>query len=1208
MRRAVAILLACLLMMTFLANAQASSRNIPDSLKRHSYLTDTFETAELTSRTRTRKLTMEEGEYVTIAPIHKIRVNYLSYSLNSISNSNPGVVGVKFIQQEDGKLGLSLHAIKAGDATITASFRTYRSKLGMKYEDKRRKTVFSQQIDVHVKAQGTVTMKLTLKGNGYSSLKGVTLRLQNMKELMSVDQITDIRGYIQEAVDEYRNIIIDTLKDIITGEVFDMAADNAETILSTFTKHAGKLIKGIKGAMGAMDLIGKVKSVMTNTDRIRKAYLYAKYATMWIPTYYPKSIELSVAIENKTENTIRNVTLSAEADSHISFMGITDVKGLTMPLGSDGVIGPGEKREYTIPVYPEFVYGKLCQDPSSPIEAYSAKISVRCFYTSDDMKETVQKNDQIVFPVYTTIDLATLQKFKQAILQEYNTERVDAFTSALLGGTFNGYRKWYGFDRFDQVFSFACPVDIYILNAEGEELAVLKDDGTVFTDEVLTAYSENGQKYITVPENTVSNYRIGIQATDQGRMDVTTFSYDEKSGIQANVFEQVALEEGEQFVLNCQEGLAADLARAEHFTERERIEPTQEIRQEDILAGLTDEGYTEEEAQALVDMSFLGIYPETMTGEADDQMDINTWCEMLVRLANLCGLHVIPEETGEGFSWIQTATDYGFLPEETESGKNDFTLTVGTAIKQAQYLLGTLGFSTEDDTPIIVSENDDESETAENTEPIENPPSPGVLKKDQLIRARDAFITAGTDELAPLTNGTAVLLAHRVARYMETNVQGNNLIKAVAEAYENSLDWYDDRRPNGLYAMDSQNGADQLVQNSGWWHPAFLRADDAIDIVNQMFIALSRMTRNKEARKIYLGKKVSLTFEEGTLFGSLFQDDDGDLYAWQPFFCRNDEGTIQDDRVYLHLIRTADGADMGYIDRYQMKTKHADNRLFYYVVADQDVVAAVLNEFSPICPGQLIEEGSADSLLEEWIERHCEPEQVEAGMRTLIERGGKDPGKKDLARIISGGMGYQQAEIAAREIPADIVELYGGLPQDISLLKDLHPFEEIEKLSETMYPYLAREVLFTGRAQVENQMWPGKIHDVCFTYTTENEQGEISMKYNRYPGYDDFMLEEKLPEDEIIQYSFVMDYDDQDRNYHIIIRESESYTTLTEVFSHPDYANIRYEITRYKSEYGIANHVLKLTAEDTDGTKYIWSTIYDENGNNRDMITYQEED
>ena len=1216
----ISIILLAVLMLFCSTYAKASDTTIADPLYKYAFFTDTLQTGEKKSGIKEREITMEEGEYKKISPVHWILSSHLSYQLSSISVSDPMVVGASFSKESGGNLGISLHALSAGEAVVTATYSTYLSRLGTRYKDKRSVKTFSQRIKVKVEPVGSVNVKLNISGGNYKSVKGVTLRLQTMYDLMSASERAEIRGDIDEAVAEYTSKLnpIDQQIGLIIGKTKSCLKDTAIDYIERTGTAAGyitakPLATTLRGLDLGYDIIGDIDEVWHHTNRIRKAYLYGKYKTLKIPTYYPNTITLEVTVENNTMHTIQDVSIRAKGDSHLSFYGISGIKGTEKTIISGANIEAGKTKKYSVQIYPAFVYNVLCSDTSSPPEAYTTKVEVACHYSIMETGKTGEETKSITLPVHTAIDLQELQSFKNAIRQEYNAERVDVFTSSILGGAFNGYKKWYGFERFIDVFSFACPVDISIYNTDGQLLAVLSQEETLFTDGILTAQSTENKKYIIVPAYAAHDYTFEAQATDEGTMDVVTYTCNEEKGFAFTAYEAVELRNQDRFMLTIDDEHTPGLVRKGPSDENSLIKPTVNFGQEEILDLMKAEDYSEDEATAFLDLAYRGFIPETITGSGKTGAGVNVWCEILARIAEDY-LGIYSENTGsEGVSWKQKATDLGLLPENIISKREEESLTVNEALQSAYDLVQIAGLADAEkiDTEYYrITGDQEENEQGTNPETGNREELTGRNNSQNWIAA----MSFGLNGSEPLTNGTALLLADRIVNYLEAAIQGNNLIKETIEAYEGSINWYDDHRESGLYAMDPENEPEQLLSNGGLWYPTYTRYDFVYGDLQDSLVQLLKLNRNKEALKVSLGKREGLRLVSGLSLNGVFVDDDGSIFRWVAFCEINEAGEIQGDAVYLSLAKLTEGGNQDYMNRYGVNQTNEDYCLTYILIADQDTVAAILNRLYDSFPVQEIKatetadnEQNADVLILDWIERHRQSENIRSGMQTIQNRYAKVR-TDNLKSIIEGANGFRQPDSGVSEIPDEIAELGCEFPASIAGVSQIFPVDGIREAADELWlDSVALEIASVGEAWRDN--WQGKVLDASFMYITNSgERNTIPVEWRKMDGYTSLQAKDSLPYDDISTYYLMLNYEYNGEIYQASGNGKDYYSITTSVrtYNHPDYAAIQYQLSYIRGSYIDPYYIIKLVLEDNEGTESTWSMEYSENGDNKGTIHYSE--
>jgi hypothetical protein len=156
-------------------------------------------------------------------------------------------------------------------------------------------------------------------------------------------------------------------------------------------------------------------------------------------------------------------------------------------------------------------------------------------------------------------------------------------TAAFAGGMVMGGIAFY-------LIMFKCPVDVNILDAEGNILATLKNgEPGIITLDGLTAYSDGYAKHIMVSEEKLSEYRFEPAATGDGVMTVTNMTVNPNGSIwDIAVFADVPLTAGATFDFRLNDGASAQLFGGS----REEIKPDAVINDDTLADLLRAEGLT----------------------------------------------------------------------------------------------------------------------------------------------------------------------------------------------------------------------------------------------------------------------------------------------------------------------------------------------------------------------------------------------------------------------------------------------------------------------------------------------------------------------------------------------------------------------------------------------------------------------------------------
>ncbi len=925
MKRAVGILLM-LALAAMPLQALASERNIGNELHRYSHFSDTRATAEYASNITSRDLEMEMGDYVMISPVHNIVTSLVSYRNTKATSSNPAVVAVRAVNQSTGNMGISLHALKAGEATVTLTFGTYLTRAGAeKYQDARGQKEFTQTVNVTVVDPGSVDVKVKVQRSDGGKLNGVSLMMVRLKDTLSSAQRQMFRDNINEALVHYSLLPLDTAWNYITGALKSGLVELGTTI--AFSKVNGlprALQTSHKGYTFAKDILGYYESALTSLYRFGKAYIMAKYASMQVPAYYPDQIFLKVTVENNTPYTVSDINVDLYLDDHLSIGNMTGPWRQSKTLMKGGQMAPGTSKDFVMPVFPRFVNGTLSPD-GLPVPVYDTDIGVTCQYVIPEKSKGSLKSKKLKLPVYSIITKTELESYKKALWDQYNAARVDAVTSYMVGGAFNGYVRWFGYERFDQVFVFACPVEVVISRNSGGQLAVIAGEDDAFSDGVLTAFGVGETKYVVIPYDAVGDYSMSVRATGEGTMNVLTWLCDPDTGVSSKYYKEIPLKEGETFDMALYSDDASDVVRMDEAGGGEVLEPSASMDQQTILSEFQTRGFEAEAAEAYADLLLNGV-------EIDESLDAAAPVDRQSLAALLTG---VVDAYYQGTENPEGEVEFD-LPGEAEADAGAENLTVADGLIWADGLLDALGmvdrntdwrWDYTEDAPVEESEED----PVETTEPEQ------AQRRDRGAGLSRSFgLDVGLDGDAPLTAGDALLIADAAMRCANDISARNTLIETLVEAYSNNLTWASNTSKGYLYGTDWTDGGAALP-NYGMWNPV-----DYADLS----ITWDDVWLYYRLGKGLPGYRPCFC----SRFEGIFEDSDRTVYRCFPFWYMNADGEIYRDEVYLAILATREGNGEAYLEANGIKAGDSDANALYFLVADQGAVAAVLGLTAPHTP------------------------------------------------------------------------------------------------------------------------------------------------------------------------------------------------------------------------------------------------------------------
>lgn len=177
-------------------NILAFGAVLPNPLYDHAWFTDTWECVEQTGNTTSWDLRMKLGDYIRIFPVHWILTSHLSYTEEGVQISDPSVVGAAFVHDSDGYAEISLHGKREGIADVTVTYKTIPTAAEQGKSDLRDAGAFTRTVHVTVESGDTLDVEasvggvrpidldvsLNISGEGYASVKGITMSMPSMAE------------------------------------------------------------------------------------------------------------------------------------------------------------------------------------------------------------------------------------------------------------------------------------------------------------------------------------------------------------------------------------------------------------------------------------------------------------------------------------------------------------------------------------------------------------------------------------------------------------------------------------------------------------------------------------------------------------------------------------------------------------------------------------------------------------------------------------------------------------------------------------------------------------------------------------------------------------------------------------------------------------------------------------------------------------------
>ena len=151
--------------------------------------------------------------------------------------------------------------------------------------------------------------------------------------------------------------------------------------------------------------------------------------------------------------------------------------------------------------------------------------------TAADQKDSVKSIQDSTYLEYESILTGWVFQLQEDNVKEYNNYKSIIDESE---------------ERINKRYHIACPVDVYVYDENGREVASVTDDGTHVSDNSdIAATAYNGEKYIFLDD---SSYRLEYRATGSGAMDITIDEYDETGDVMRQVgFDSLPLGTGDVY-------------------------------------------------------------------------------------------------------------------------------------------------------------------------------------------------------------------------------------------------------------------------------------------------------------------------------------------------------------------------------------------------------------------------------------------------------------------------------------------------------------------------------------------------------------------------------------------------------------------------------------------------------------------------------------
>ncbi len=703
-KRFLSLLLTVLLIFESALPAAAEA-SVPVRLEKFAFTTDDMIFREYTSTKDSYEVSMKAGERIVVPPLHWINTNYLSYDILSLASSAPEVVEVGSHLPKQGQyemqadmtegdrqnLGIVLYAKKAGTATVTVSFRTFLTKLGLNYTDRRGIDKFTKTFHITVSdASMKVSLKTTAaedwfetqaqkgvnmtrkengRGNG-RSIKGVMVKMDKIIHKMA--------GELKMPVNKLNNILawlalMEGASGFPIRELYEMYFDSS-ALISYYMKAAGSDIslkaadsaaEGLEGLGGlgsgfgtAMKNFGiKIASgvfkFLESKDPNSAYYETLEMMSLNIPRCDPPYVYLEVTMENDGAEPLENIRGTVVPNEHISFTSGSSGQGRETAFELPGItLAPGEKKTYGIRFFVDLT--------NVTMQKRKGTFDVECSYYAPNsgVKGTAGAQTSISINSMMTSDQIALYESQK------NDPKHAGFYNKFYAVRESGYQRAY----------IACPVEVSVQDAAGNELAVVHTgDEEEYRNDGIVVGAYDDLKYVFLNPEFLDSYKVLIRAEEDGEMGVLTGREAEDTGMGVNLYGKIPLKKDEIFYLDFSENSAGTLYKENTPGTSEELEPTFALNEDSVMESLSESDISQWAVETVKGGILHGIIGDIMEESYQKEISLEEFCEMLLGIYEEA-VGSIPGEKAAEFrqsyedqdvnAAIGAAVSLGFLPEE----------------------------------------------------------------------------------------------------------------------------------------------------------------------------------------------------------------------------------------------------------------------------------------------------------------------------------------------------------------------------------------------------------------------------------------------------------------------------------------------------------------------------------------------------------------
>lgn len=904
-------------------------------------------------------IVMSPGERVVTPAFHAIGTDIVSYfgvqvtsSDSSIATGHMAYVGASPVGGfANSFLGISITAHKPGTCIITMTYDTFVTKAGV--NDNRGNTGFAKAFNVTV-TDGSLKMSVAANANEivwnyspeYLAAKatyqaGAEMIAKEAGEEMIKTSASAITGGLVAAgiviagaalsiptgggslalagtllagtvgvattiaLDESfgKSPDINAAQSLFSGTMSSFINETrnytANELSSNYLTSGEASVVGQAGKAGddmlkVADKMAPLQDMLDSGLKASKAMSELEKATQArkypIPVYSPKPLKLTVKLTNNSPQPITGISLNITS-TNLSLTSengpYTDSKTLSVTA-----LAPWETREITVPanVYPKKNYAHSGAQGTVE-QLYTGTLAVHCTYTDGELQETRQCEGGVQIPVYSCLSEA------------------DAITIFEAGQVYPEMRAAY----------IMCPVDVEVLDKNGEVVAVLTTDGEDAVVGDLICNVNGDAKFIILPQDQVKDYSLRITAVDDGEMTVLGMDTDHTINLASY---DVSIKKGDSFEVTLNESLPTTLYSVVSAEEKIAVEPTAVLNEQVILESLDDTDANDYAKSDIAQALSRGLVPYQAAGLYQEELTLEDFCLLILNFYEK-RLGLLPGTLLADYREQNTVED----------GVNEVIATAAWAdLLDASYFEKSL-----DENASSLGITTEEAATA-------------ITQLANYVGGNTNYGFAGSDIV---TRETVICILNNIWNHADDNAYNKETIPAMySDALSEMTEVPIEEFPCIPYYRENETQK-TLIRNFALYMPSdqlyrfeIDNPENALSIISEYIEIEKMIAENLFAKSIPTAKPIDyktlntnkqLTLKLSTLGWRAIIDSDFNLYTCIPVYYETQDGSIYQNAVYMLIIRISLTEDTARMQQLNLESNGPASMGLVFI-ADQDSV------------------------------------------------------------------------------------------------------------------------------------------------------------------------------------------------------------------------------------------------------------------------------